>query len=299
MLQAAMRAARDGAEHMEIGEECLWRGRFSAETWRRGVVGEPQHEQRITQHQLARGLRSGEVMLIEPANLPRRQAMRRQRGREADAVLRLGARQRHEILHRGMRDDVAVADVLLNWRRKRAHQTEPARHPAHAPIEASRDHIEREPVLRVQGVQQPRLLKHVRGGVSLEQLAKDECLGGRHLPDDRGDGVAVQPVQTADAFMAVHDQVPRLAGDDHDRHLLPDLGQRGQQSPLASGLPHPQRVVAAIQLMKFQVHDAAISTAGGLVAVQASPSAPHATAHRRCSAARRPDDARPARQRRV
>jgi hypothetical protein len=299
MLEASSGPPGDGAEHMEIGEERLRRGGLRAETRRRGLIGEPEHKQRIAEHQLARGLRPGEVVLIEAANLPRRQAVRSDRRREADAVLRLGARQRHEVLHRGVRDDGAVADVLVNRRRQRAHQTEAARHPAHAPIEAPRDHVERESVLLVQGVQEPRLLKHIRGRVGLEQRAKDERLRGRHLPDDRGDRVAVQPMQAADTLMAVHDEVPGLARHHHDRHLLADLRQRRQQPALAGRLPHAERVVASIQLVKFQVHGAAISTAGGLVPVRASPSAPHATAHRRCSAATSPDDARPARQPRV
>ena len=75
-----------------------------------------------------------------------------------------------------MRDDVAVADMLLNRLRERANQTEAARDPAHAPIEAPRDHLEREPMLLVQRPQQPRLLEDVLGRVGLQQLTKDQGL---------------------------------------------------------------------------------------------------------------------------
>lgn len=59
MLEASSGPPGDDAEQMEIGEERLRRGGLRAETRRRGLVGEPEHEQRIAQHQLARSLRPG------------------------------------------------------------------------------------------------------------------------------------------------------------------------------------------------------------------------------------------------
>ncbi len=293
MLQASIRPSGDGAEQVQIGEQRLGRRNLGTEPRRRGLVGEPEDEQRVGQHERACGLRPSEVVLIQATNLAGRESMRGDRLGETQAVVTLGARQRHQVLHRRMRDDVAVTDVLLNRVRECPHQTEAPRHPAHAPIEAPRDHVERQPVLLVQGAQQPRLLKHVLGGVGLEQLAEDQGLRGRHLPDDGGDRVPVESVQTADAFMAVHDEVLRRATHHDDRHLLPDLGERGQQPALAGGLPHTERVVAPIQLVKFQLHRYPVSGASGLDIADESPPAPHATAHRRCSAARTSDDARP------
>jgi len=124
MLQAPMRPSGDGAEHVEIGEECLWRRDVVTETRRRSLVGETEDEERVSQDELARRLRPGEVVLIEATNLTRRQSMRRDHRGEADTVVRLGARQRHEVLHRRVRDDVPVADVLLNRFGERPHQTE-------------------------------------------------------------------------------------------------------------------------------------------------------------------------------
>jgi hypothetical protein len=43
-------------------------------------------------------------------------------------------------------------------------------------------------------------------------------------------------------------------GHDDDRHLLPVVGQRSQQTPLALRLAYPQRFVAAIELVEFEVH---------------------------------------------
>lgn len=94
--------------------------------------------------------------------------MRGDRRREAYALLAFGARQWHQVLHRRVRDDMPLADVRLDRLGKRTHQTEPARDPAHAPIEAPRDDVKRQPVLLVQRAQQPRLLEDVLGRVGLQ-----------------------------------------------------------------------------------------------------------------------------------
>jgi hypothetical protein len=156
VLQAPMRSSGDGAEQVKIGQQRLGGRGLGAEPRRRGLFGDPEDQQRVGQHELARGVLPGEVVLIEAANLARRQAMRGNRRREADALVRLGARQRHQVLHRRMRDDVPLADVLLNRVGKRADQAEAPRHPAHTPINASGDDVECEPVLLVQRAQQPR-----------------------------------------------------------------------------------------------------------------------------------------------
>ena len=97
----------------------------------------------------------------------------------------------------------------------------------------------------------------------------------------------------------IHDDIARVGGDDDDRHLLTDVGERRQQPVLAGGLPHTECVVAPIQLVKLQLHRRPVSGASRLGLADASPPAPHATARRRCSAARTPDGPRPAPQRRV
>ena len=149
VLEAPRGAAGDGAENVEVGEQCLRRRGLGARARRRGVVGKAQHEQRVGQDELARGLRPPDVVLIQSANLSSRESMRRDRVGEAHAVISLGARQRHQVLHRGVRDDVAVLDVLLDRVGERAHQTEAPRHPAHAPIEPPRQPVERQPVILV------------------------------------------------------------------------------------------------------------------------------------------------------
>lgn len=299
LVQTPLRPPGDGAEQVKVGDQGLRRGGVRPDPRGCGVLSEAEDEQRIGEDQLPRRLRPRHIVLIQVPDLARRQAVRDDRVREADTVVAVGARQRDEVLHRGVRADVPLADVRLDGLGERAHQTEPSRHPAHTPIEPPRHDVERQRVLFVQRPQQPRLLEHVLGRVGLQQMAKDQRLARRHLPDHRRHRVAVQPVQAADAFVPVHDDIPCVAGDDDDRHLLSDLGERGQQPPLPRGLPHTERVVAPIQLVKFELHRHAVSGANGLDPAHGSPAAPHATAHRRCSAATTPDGPRPAPQRRV
>ena len=111
VLQTPRGAAGDGAQDVEVGEERLGRRGLGTDARRRGVVGETQHQQRVGQDERARGLGPADVVLIQAANLPGGEAMRRDGLGEAPAVVALGARQRDEILHRGVRDDLALPDV--------------------------------------------------------------------------------------------------------------------------------------------------------------------------------------------
>ncbi len=138
-----MGAARDGAQDVEIGEQGLGGRGIRSHGGARPVVGHTQHEQRIGQDQLARGGRAGDVGLIEPADLSGGQSMGRNRLDEADAVSRVGARHRHEVLHGGVRDQLTGLHVLLDRVGQRAHQTQAPGHPAHAAIKAPRQRVER------------------------------------------------------------------------------------------------------------------------------------------------------------
>ena len=255
VLEAAPGPSRDRAEDVQVGVQRLRRGRLRPD--RRGVRrvgGQTQHQQRIGQDQRTRGLGPSHVDLIELADLARGEPVRRDRLGEAHAVGRVGARQRHEVFHRGMRDELAVAHVLLNGRGERAHQPEAPRHPAHAAIEAARQGVERQAMLLMQRAQQPALLERAVGRVGVQQLPKDQRLGLRHLPDHGGHGVAMQPPEAADAFVAIHDHVGRARRHDHDRHLLTGVRQGGEEPPFAHRLPHAQPLVSPIELMKFQFH---------------------------------------------
>ena len=254
VLEAVMGAARDGTQDVEIGEQGLGGRGVRSHGGARPVVGHPQHEQRIGQDQLARGVPAGAVRLIEPADLAGRQPMRRNRLDEADAVSRVGARHRHEVLHGGVRDQVAGLHVLLDRVGQRAHQTQAPGHPAHAAIEAPRQRVERQAMLLMERAQQPALLERAGRRVGVEQLPKDQRLRLRHLPDHGGHGVALKALETPDPLVTVHDHIRGAGRHDHDRDLLSDIGQRRQQTAFPRRLPHAQPLIPHVNLMKFQLH---------------------------------------------
>jgi len=206
---------------------------------------------------------------------------------EADTVGGVGARQRHEILHGGMRHELAVVDVLLDRVGQRLHQTQAPGHPAHAAIEAPGQRVEGQAMVVVQRAQQPALLERAVGRVGVQHLPKDQRLGLRHLPDHGGHRVALQAPETADPLVAVHDHV-RGAGRHHDdRDLLAGVGQRRQEASFPRRLPHAQPLVPHIELMKFQLHG--LSVRWGLLSHRAdrvlrrghgkSDAKPHAASH--------------------
>ena len=258
VLETARGASGDGADDVQVGEQRLGRGGIGAHGRAWGVVGDAQHEQRVGQHQLARGVGPGDVDLIEPPDLPGAEPMRRDRLDEAEAIGRVGARQRHEVFHRGVRDELTVLDVVLYRFGKRPHQPEAPRHPAHAAIEAARQAVKRQPVILMQRAQQPPLLERALRRVGVQQLSEDQRFSLRHLPHDGADRIALQPAEAADAFVAVHHHVHRARGHDHDRHLLTGVGQRRQQAAFPRRLPHPQPLIPHIELMNFQLHDPSV-----------------------------------------
>ena len=123
MLEPARGASGDGADNVQVGEQRLGRRGIRAHGRVRDVVGDAEHEQRVGQHQLARGVGPRDVDLIEPPDLPGAEPMRRDRLDQTEAIARVGARHRDEILHRGVRDQPAVLHVLLDRVGQRAHQT--------------------------------------------------------------------------------------------------------------------------------------------------------------------------------
>lgn len=90
-----------------------------------------------------------------------------------------------------MGHDPPLTDVLLDRRRERPHEIQTAGDPAHAPIEAARERVERQALLVMQRVQQPALLEHAVGRVRLQELSQDEGIGFREIPEDGRDAIAV------------------------------------------------------------------------------------------------------------
>ena len=130
VLKPTRGAARDGTHDVQVGQQRVGCGGLRADRRCGRLVGDAQDEQRVGHDQLPRGVDPREVGVIEPPDLARGEPMRHDRLHEPHAVGGIGPRQGHEVLHRGVRDEAPLVDVLLDGLRQRAHQTHAARDPA-------------------------------------------------------------------------------------------------------------------------------------------------------------------------
>ena len=93
---------------------------------------------------------------IQLPGLPRIAVMLRRRSRpSAGSPPGFDARHRHQILHRHLRRDLALAHLLLDRFRQQLHQRQPPRHPAHAAIEPARQLLQPVAEALLQLRQQP------------------------------------------------------------------------------------------------------------------------------------------------
>lgn len=254
VLEAPPRPARHRAEDVQVGQQRLRRRGFGTDGGARGVLGDPEHEQGIGQHQITRRLRAGDVHLIEPADLPGGESVRGDRLDEADAVGVVGARQRDEVFHRGVGREAAGPDRAVDRFGQIAHHREPARDPARGLVKPTRQIGEREPEAGLQRVERPALLERADGIRGAHELLEDQRLRFVDLPAQGPHRVLGQPDQRAQAFVAIDQNEPLVGGDHDDRELLAVLGERRQELALLVRIARAQRLVSAIELMTFEIH---------------------------------------------
>ncbi len=173
------------------------------------------------------------------------------------AILQALARHRHQKLQRHLRQDLALAHLLLDRFRQNLHQRQPPRYPAHAAIEPARQLIQPVAEALLQLRQQPA---HLQRGLVFGQPQRAVQQHGRglaHRPHHRFHRVPAQLLQRRDPLIAVDDHVTiRLAfrRHHHDGRLLPTVGQRRQQPPLPRRMAHSQVLPAPVELVKLQLH---------------------------------------------
>ena len=173
------------------------------------------------------------------------------------AILQALARHRHQKLHRHLRQDLALAHLLLDRFRQNLHQRQPPRYPAHAAVEPARQLVEPVAEALLQLRQQPA---HLQRGLVFGQSQRAVQQHGRglaHRPHHRFHRVPAQLLQRRDPLVAVDDHVTvRLAfgRHHHDGRLLAALGQRRQQPPLPRRMAHSQVLPAPVELVKLQLH---------------------------------------------
>ena len=146
--------------------------------------------------------------------------------RQPLAVRTVGARHRHQVLHRRVWRNPPLPDQLLHRLRQLPDQSQATRNPARAAVKLPGQLLLAVAEARVELTQQPSLLQRRLRLRRAQGACEQQRLGLAHLPHRRGDGVLAQPPQCPHPLVAVdHDELVRFAraGRHHDRHLLPPL----------------------------------------------------------------------------
>lgn len=183
--------------------------------------------------------------------------MPRQCRRHPLAVVQADTRHRHQILHRHVRRDPALAHLLLDALRQQLHQRQPPRYPTGAAIEPPRHLLQPVAETLLELLKQPPLFQRRLAFTQPQRAVQHQRLGLAHRPQDRFHRVPAQLLQRRDALVAVNDQVAaRLfaRGHHHDRRLLARFGQRGQQPALTRPVADPQVLQSPVELVKLQLH---------------------------------------------
>jgi hypothetical protein len=173
------------------------------------------------------------------------------------AILQALACHRYQKLQRHLRQDLALAHLLLDCLRQNLYQSQPPRYPAHTAVEPARQLVEPVAEALLQLGQKPTHLQRGLVFGQAQRAVQQHCRSLAHRPHHRFHRVPAQLLQSRDPLIAVDDHVTiRVAFRcyDHDGCLLPAVGQRRQQPPLPRRMAHSQVLPAPIELVKLQLH---------------------------------------------
>lgn len=249
-------------------------------TWTR--LQRPQSQTRVCQQSLPAlpiGLPPGPVELL--AFLSPELVTSQDVG-EGRAVLLRDPSQGHKATHRGLSGNDPLAQLLLHSVRQLTDQGQTPRNPARALVHTSGQLVEAQVLLVTQLGQQPRLLQSRQAlGAALSAI-QQQGLRLLQVQHHGTDLVLSQTAQSPQTLEAVDDQVAleRLQRNHHNGDLLAGLGQRGEQPTLLRPSAQAQPFMAAVQLVKFQIHregswrNAEGSPALGAKAMQSSIGSP-------------------------
>ena len=148
--------------------------------------------------------------------------------------------------------------MLLHAFREQFHQCQPARYPTHAAIKTACQFIQAVVEALLEFRQQPAFFQGAVSFRPTQRAIQHQRFRFAQGPDHGFDRVSAELFQSRDALVTVNDQIAiglLRNRDDHDRGLLSrGGGQRGQQLLLPLRIPHSQMFVAAIELVKLQLH---------------------------------------------
>lgn len=213
----------DGQHHIQIPQQ------FIGDGWRLGfgLLLRFEKQLRLLDNPLPYRWRRVAPGRIELTGLPAREPVLGQAFGQPLAVLDIGARHRHQILHGDVCGDGALAHFLLHTSRKQFHQRQSPRHPTQAPVKPPRQVLQAVTKALFQFGQQPALFQRRFAFRETHRAVQDQGLGFAHLPNRGFHRVPAQLLQSRDPLVAIDDRVMVrlvLHRDDHDRHLLARCG---------------------------------------------------------------------------
>ena len=109
---------------------------------------------------------------------------------QAQAIIGVDARHRHQILHRHLCGDLAIAHVLLNRFRQQIDQRQPARDPTRAAVQPARQFVERVVEALFHLRQQPALFQRAFLRAEAHRSRQQQRVGFAHWPNDGSDRIA-------------------------------------------------------------------------------------------------------------
>jgi hypothetical protein len=250
--QAPVLPARDGYHHLQIAQQLGDQGC--------GRIGGalPLHFPKqlgVFQDPLSNGSRGVSPSRIQLPRFATGEVVLRKCLGHALAVRGAGTRHRHQEFRRDMSRDRALTYLLLHAFREPFDQRQPVGDPTHTAIEPARQILQAVAETLLEFRQQPAFFQSAVPFRPTQRAIQHQGFGFAQGPDHGLDRVSAELFQSGDALIAVNDQIViRLIwnGGHDDRCLLSRGGQRGQQLPLP--IPHAQRFIPAIELVKFQLH---------------------------------------------
>jgi hypothetical protein len=198
--QSPLRAVRDGGHHFQIAQQ------FGAGPGWSFLLRLPlgfEKQLGIIQNAFADRGRTLAPRGIQSAGFTRIAVMLSEDRRHPLAILQALARHRHQELQRRLRQDLALAHLLLDRFRQNFHQRQPPRYPAHTTIESARQLIQVVAEALLQLGQQPTHLQRGLVFGQAQRTVQQHCRGFTHRPHHRFHRVPAQLLQRRDPLVPV------------------------------------------------------------------------------------------------
>ena len=147
--------------------------------------------------------------------------------------------------------------MLLHVVRKKLDQSQATGYPTHTAIELASQFFQTVAEMLLQLCEQPAFFQCTLSFRPMQRTSQHQGLDFVQRPDHRFDRVSAELLKSGNALVTINDQITIwLIGNrnDDDGSLLSGTRQRRQQQPLPLWMAHPQVLVAAVQLVKLQLH---------------------------------------------